>query len=210
MSRFAPVLLVAIGFAILAADQVSLPEPAAEPLVAAAAEKTARDEKRERVIELPEDGDLWQTIVVYDDAKKAGNAKWLAAEITTTPRLQSLVAQTQYYEYDPSHWWVKRNHAGDPTPMVMVQTDTGRVIYKAFGEQLPRDGEELADEIEQMIAQCCPDQNQPAKPGERVSKIPILRPATKTPAIESGWLQLAAIVLTALAAWFAKKPKPAA
>lgn len=179
-----------------------LAPPAGPPLVAAqdqvGAGDSDRDLRTERVIELPEDGEIWQTIVIADKGSAAGRA--LAADFATVPRLASLAAQTKVYEYEPGHWWVKRYHAGDAAPMVLVQTDRGRVIYKAFGAQLPQ-GEQLADEIEAMIAQCCPPDKQPAgKPGERLSKIPVLRP-TVSPAsgqVPWGLIVVAAAVVLAI------------
>lgn len=191
-SLFGP-LLLGIGLALVAVQMTDVPPAEPAPLVAAAAEQP----RSERVIEWPEDGEIWHTIRVADKASAAGRA--LAADFATVPRLASLAAQTRSYDYGPDHWWVKRYHAGDPLPMVIVMTDKNRVIYKAAGE-LPQ-GEQLADEIEQQIADCCPPEKQPtARPGERLSKIPVLRPQA-TPAsgqVPWGLVAIAAAVLLAL------------
>lgn len=143
---------------------------------------------QERVIHLPEDGHVWQTVIVYATPDKSSSAdRHLASAFATTPRLQSLVAQTKTYEYDAEHWWVRRHLAGNPLPAVLVMqpggNGTAKRAFKASGENLPLDGEPLADAIAQGIADCRPKpspQPQPAPPPD-VAPIPDSAPDLDEP-----------------------------
>lgn len=131
---------------------------------------------RERVLDLPEDGDVWQFVQVYGDRTRTGPSQKLAAQVATTPRLQSLLAQTKHYEFGPDHWWVKQHLPGIKAPAVLLQTGDGRVVYKAGGDNLPPDGEVLADEIAQRISECCPDDKPLERRPDGRRIIPDLRP----------------------------------
>lgn len=149
----------------------------------------------ERIINLPDDAYQWQTVLVVDNSPASAKLKSMFA---TTPRLQSLKAQTQFYEYKPEHWWVRSYHAGDPAPMIYLQAplthNKAKAIYKAYAGNMPADGEALADEIERSIADCCPD----VKPNDKerpdiLKKIPVLRPSGPKPVSNNVTITLLAV-----------------
>jgi hypothetical protein len=122
---------------------------------------------RDRVIELPEDGGVWHTILIYPDRNLSDAAsRTLSANMASTPRLQSLVAQTKKHVYTPADPWVKRWMPTVPTPSLIVMRNDGGTIYKASGRNLPGDGEQIADDIQlciyerrwiQRVGGCTPD-----------------------------------------------------
>lgn len=135
----------------------------------------------DHVIELPEDGGRWQLVKVYNDGPKNAEATKVAAWFATTPRLQSLNAQTRSYEYTSSHWWVKNNRPNAPKPLILLMDEKGRRIYEAHSGNMPSSGEQLADEIEKKVQDHCPnvDQQKPVQPWEPVGNPPVLRPDLK-------------------------------
>lgn len=154
---------VTVTLLALVGAVAQLQEPAADeqrPLHAAAAVEKLEQMIRERVIELPEDGDKWHTTIVYRDPQTDAASAKLAAQFAATPRLQSLLAQTHVHTWtakDPI--WRSRyaREFGNVAPGVEVQMADGRMIYKASGTNLPEDGEQLAGEIAAAVASCCPD-----------------------------------------------------
>lgn len=163
----------------------------------------------ERVIDLPEDGSLWQTIVIYSTPDKSAPAdRRLASELATTPRLVSLQAQTKVYELDPRHWWVAQHAAGYPLPCVIVQQPSGdnraTVAYKADATALPESGEAMADQIARGIADCRPRPNPtptpaPVNPQPIPNTIPNIGPPEGDEGTnEIGWLAYAIIAAAGL------------
>ena len=115
----------------------------------------------ERVINLPEDGGAWHTVLVLDDSPMS---RHVAGLFNTTPRLQSLAAQTKTYQYPPDHWWTQKNRPGYPAPLILVMrpsieaggTNDYTRVYEQWGSGIPADGERLADDIAKMIGRPCP------------------------------------------------------
>ncbi len=119
----------------------------------------------ERVIDLPEDGRRWSSVFVWPKDKHAdADSRRLAAMFATTPRLQSLLAQTKTFNYTPdSEIYRERfaSKAGGRVPQFwLVRPDpdnpsTGTLIYKVSGSNMPASGDAMADEIAQMIRDKC-------------------------------------------------------
>jgi hypothetical protein len=86
--------LVAIAALLVAAILTALPMLVEAP----PAEIVTSLPRTERVVDLPED-DQWQLMIIYTDKTRNPADRALAAMFATTPRLQSLVAQTKVYEY---------------------------------------------------------------------------------------------------------------
>ncbi len=176
-----------LALAILA---VATQERPAEPIVFIESQPIA-----ERVMELPEDGGRWSTIVVYPDGEKDADSRQLASWFATTPRLQSLQAQTKFFEFPAAHWWPRSYGPRTPAPYILVLDERNRPIYHAYRGSLPAAGEDLADEIQRQIADCCPDVDpaEPASPLESKRKIPNLRPSSPATKDESLLLMLLAL-----------------
>lgn len=203
-------LALAAAIGILAVSQYS-----AETAPAVTEIRFVSDDhpRQERIMELPEDGDMWSTIVVYGGESKLKGAenRTLAANFGTTPRLQSLKEQTKFYEMPANHWWVLKYHPGEPLPLVIVQMQNGRTVYKNSGDTVPRDGEMLADEIEDRITDCCPDtspKKPDGKPDPTHGRIPILRPTGKPSTSQDSLIFLiGALGIGAAAAFLQDKSK---
>lgn len=176
---------------------------------------------RERVIELPEDGSVWHTIAIYPSTNfQDSPSRTLAANLASTPRLQSLLAQTKKHTYTPADPWVRRWLPGVATPSLILMRHDGKAIYKASGANLPPDGEQIADDIQlcinerrwiQSVGNCTPD-NCPNRDFERpriLDKIPDLGP--RNPGVlpagldEPLLLLLAAGGVMLLVVWLARR-----
>jgi hypothetical protein len=193
------VALAFIGLAIWASAQPQ-PDPNADlrqqvvALTSAVNElKTPPLVMKEKVVDLPEDGQRWYTVVIYRDKRLTEPAdRHLAAMLASTPRLQALAAQTTVTTWDrsdPLYAARYQRFLGGETPAVLVQTHAGKVCYLARGANIPGDGEKLADEVAQAIEQCRPHKPRPndtPKPGPATpdGQIPDLRP--QSPAQEEG------------------------
>ena len=90
----------------------------------------------ERVINLPEDGGMWHTVLVLDNGIESQR---LAGEFNTNPRLQSLTSQTKFYQYSQDHWWTRRNRPGYQLPLILVmrpsiETGGTNEFTRVYGE----------------------------------------------------------------------------
>lgn len=177
---------------------------------------------KERIIDLPEDGRRWHLVTIYKDKALTDPAdRRLAAMLAATPRLQALRAQTTVNTWDASDPLYKARYLkflGGETPALVLQNDEGKVCYLARGQNMPLDGERLADEVAAAIEQCRPPKPRPNDtpspvPGPRPSPqpsdepIPDIRPAR--PSEESvlhdpaslWWLLLLPLAAGALGLW---------
>jgi hypothetical protein len=151
----------------------------------------------DRVIDLPEDGDMWHLVLVTDTSE---TSKTLQQSLAETPRLANLMGQVKVHAYPTSYWWVKQYFGGESLPIVYLATESGERVYKASGGNFPGNGEELADEIESSIwaFDCGPDCNpSPTRPNSRV---PDLRgPGGSEGGSPIGGTELVLLTVTALA-----------
>jgi hypothetical protein len=133
----------------------------------------------ERVVNLPEDGRTWCAVFVWPDNKYAdANSRQLSSFFGTTPRLQSLLAQTKTFEYTPDDRLYQTRYKdafGGETPQFWLirpeeNPSLGRTIYKVSGSNLPVSGEAMANEICAMISDYCPQPN--PRPGPQPQPFP--------------------------------------
>jgi len=158
---------------------------------------------KEKVLDLPEDGERWYTVAVYRDKKLTdASDRHLAAVLASTPRLLSLQAQTRVWVVDKSDPVYAAQYAkflGGQTPAVVIQSASGKLCYKASGANLPADGEALADEIAASIESCRPfrpkpkpdETPKPNPPANPEGVIPDIRPAQPTQEESKPWGLLA-------------------
>src|SRR3990167_6130847 len=157
----------------------------------------------ERVINLPEDGGQWGYIFIRDGSPESQR---VADEMNKTPRLQSLVSQTHFYELDPGHPWVQQHRRGYPLPLLLLQrpsiesggTNAYTRVYEQWGSGIPADGERLADDIAKMIARPCPKPGptptpqpapQPTPPPNNVPLVPLAPDEVAPPPEEEDGLE---------------------
>jgi len=134
----------------------------------------------DRVIELPEDGGQWQTVLVLDQSPLSQH---LMAQFNSTPQLRDLWSQTKHYTYSANDPWVQRNRAGYPLPLVLLQRPTDlngsnqwERVYESWGSGLPGTGDQLADSIATMI-----DNSVRKRPCPQPSPTPGPQPPSPTP-----------------------------
>ena len=111
---------------------------------------------KERVIDLPEDGDAYHTtLVLATDWRTMPKQRRLVAWFQADPRLASLRSQTHFHEYTERSpiYRARLARAVSSVPCVMVQRSDGRVVFKASGSNLPPTSGVLADQI---AASLCP------------------------------------------------------
>ena len=175
---------VLMGIAVLivgliATDKGELfdPSPMEQQIVALNAELQTANQKlntpQQRIIQLPEDGFAWHTIIIYKDRSLTDPMdRQVSAMFSSTPRLMSLKAQTHTWEVDPTDRVNGARYAksgGNVMPQVWLVRSDGLSCYKATGDNIPKDGERLADEIANSIAECYP---RPPRPGPGPDNVP--------------------------------------
>ena len=202
-------LIGAIGLAavaacaVLAVYSVQVAEYQGDRINAIAATTPApNDEARERVIQLPEDGQAYHTTVVVSANWRERRAeRYLLGWFAAHPGLASLKAQTHFHQYDQGSVLYKTRlaHAVPDAPAVVVQTADGKVVYKASGANLPQSADELASNISISLGGCRPRPRPPAPPQPQpdvdvdVHPIPDVAPQPARP--EFPWALLVVAVL---------------
>lgn len=136
----------------------------------------------DRVIELPEDGSQWQTVLVLDQSPMSQH---ILAQFNSTPRLRELWNQTKHYTYSANDPWVRKNRSGYPLPLVLLQRPTDpngsnqwERVYESWGSGLPGTGDQLADGMAAMISSSvrkrpCPQPSPTPGPGPQPQPTPV-------------------------------------
>lgn len=157
------------------------------------------DRMEGRIIDLPEDGDLWHTsLFVRGDYRRIDPDRRLMAAFESQPQLVSLRAQTQFHDYPAEGADYRDRFAKhvppEQLPAVLLQKSDGTVVFKASGAHVADDPNRLARHIRQAIQEDCrngrcrprpvvPVQPAPFQPQPLpypVSPIPDLGPADNT------------------------------
>ena len=106
---------------------------------------------RDRIVELPEDGEGYHvSICLHDDWQKRSRERRLLAWFETESTLRALKSQVHWHVYTGSNaiYRTRLAHAvGDVLPAVIVQKADGFVAWKRSGENLPDSGPELTELI---------------------------------------------------------------
>lgn len=114
---------------------------------------------REQIIDLPEDGTQWWTVIcVTPDWRNDPNQRRLVQSFDAEPRLRSLKAQTKFVVYTTRDPWYRQAFASAiaALPAVLVENGKGCVYFKASGAGLAKKPAELGRAIATRIEQCCP------------------------------------------------------
>lgn len=153
-----------------------------------------------KIVELPEDGQVWFTsLFVHDDWKNRPADRRLVADFDAIAPLQSLKAQTHFHVYTASDPNYRERFARDVNvlPCVLIQRANGEIVYKESGANVGCQPDGLARSIQAGIRRHCPDgkcgplpppadEIPPDEPHETPPELPLL-PAAKTDA-ENPWL----------------------
>jgi len=131
----------------------------ADPIPAPLIQNQSSTFYKSRIIELPADQGVWWTTAVFDSPTPTSQGSRQLSALLSTPRLQSLIAQTKYTKYTPSDLMYQQRFSryyGNVTPQLIIQEPNGQVVYKATGDQIPSDPDVLADDIQLAISNCRP------------------------------------------------------
>ena len=175
---------------------VSRPQPVVSP-----------EPRRDRVSDLPEDGDQWDLVVVTDGS---ASGEQLVRAFKESPRLADFSSQVKSHFYPANFWWVTWYFGQDIKPMVIVQDQHGQLVYKVQGDNMPATADELADEIQSSVWAYqpgaggeCPDCDKPADDQAGIFNQPAKKLAdVRPPPGDNEWMVGAGIAAAAvLFAW---------
>lgn len=123
-------------------------------------------EASERILELPEDGQVWSAVFVWPEHREADpDSRRLAALFAAEPRLQALLAQTKTYHYRPDDPLYAARFApvmGTGTPQFWLMAPSaenpsqGTAVYAVGGSAVPRDAGQMVAAIDEAIQRICP------------------------------------------------------
>ncbi len=145
-----------------------------------AAEAKALAQFGDRVIDLPEDGAGWHTTVFTGDAMTPHEQR-IVSWFSSDPQLNKLARQTHFHHYTPKSSVYERyqNVTAGGLPAIVLQDETGKVIYKVSGASVPQTEWPLVKGIIESIRAHCPHCPRP-KP------TPTPTPAPPTPDVIPG------------------------
>jgi hypothetical protein len=158
-----PALLIAGTLAGLVWIQQGLARDLADlrAVVAIAAEPPAPSElsPEERVLDLPEDGHTWHTILILRPEWRSLPAERRAeAMFHTEPLLASLRHQTHWHLMTTDQAEFQKFRAlVNATPCLLVERANGEVVYRESGPELARRPHALTHAIRREIERHCPD-----------------------------------------------------
>lgn len=118
----------------------------------------AKADVQERVIDLPEDGDMWFTsLFLHDNWQQNRQETMVVNAFETDHRLIGLREQTIFNTYTQSdpHYQQTFSEAIPELPAITVQRPDGSVVYKASGPRIPRSGSAIADSIQKTSQRRC-------------------------------------------------------
>lgn len=118
-----------------------------------------RQTVQERVIDLPEDGNQWHTIlIVCPDWKSRPAERRAEAMFHSDPLLASLQHQTHWHLITTDQpEFCKFRPLVDATPCLIVERANGEVVYRESGPELGRNSHGLTRAIRREIERHCPD-----------------------------------------------------
>jgi hypothetical protein len=111
----------------------------------------------ELVIDLPEDGQTWHTSV-FTGVRLSARERDLLDWFTSDPRLNRLRRQTHFHHFNrlSAVWPRYANLTADGLPVIVLQDATGKVVFKASGDAVPRAPWPLVKGIVECIRAHCP------------------------------------------------------
>jgi hypothetical protein len=114
---------------------------------------------QERIIDLPEDGNQWHTILIVCPGWQGRTAERRAeAMFHSEPLLVSLKHQTHWHLITADQPEFRKFRAlVDVTPCLIVERANGEVVYRESGPELGRHPHLLTHAIRKEIQRHCPD-----------------------------------------------------
>jgi len=148
------------------------------------------DPYEELIVELPEDGGVWHTTIVYGQSRETDpESRRIAAWFATDPKLRSLVAQTKVHQFTTGDKLYRERYSqqmGGETPQIWLQRSDGKVVYKKAGAKIPSSARDLANAIDLAIEQCpdCPKRPRPRPPAPQPDSPDDVTPDDQPPVID--------------------------
>jgi len=124
---------------------------------AEAAQAKAIAEFGDRVIDLPEDGNAWHT-TIFTSENPTPHEQQILSWFESDEQLRKLKAQTHFHHYTPQSSVYERygNLTSAGLPSIVLQDNTGKVIYKASGANAPNAPWPLVKGVVECIRAHCP------------------------------------------------------
>ena len=99
----------------------------------------ADEQLAEQVIDLPEDAHAWHTSI-FTNVRLTQREREILDWFVSDPQLSRLRSQTLFHHYNRTSavWPRYANLTSAGLPVVVLQDASGKVIYKASGEGIPR------------------------------------------------------------------------
>lgn len=118
-----------------------------------------REAVEERVVELPEDGNQWHTILILRAGwQSLPSERKAEAMFHSEPLLASLKHQTHWHLFTTDQpECAKFRTLVDATPCLIVERANGEVVYRESGPDLGRQPHALTHAIRREIQRHCPD-----------------------------------------------------
>lgn len=167
--------LAALGlYAVNEARRADQHSESLEQLAREIAAVQAEELKGENVLNPPDDGRRYATILLTsDDWRTSAAERRMVAWFDSHRRLSTLKTTTHFFHLTPSHDLWRQRYAAKyqgTTPMLRVQAWDGAVLYEESGETLPAwSADGLADAIERTIST---NGDRPHDDGQRPDKAP--------------------------------------
>jgi len=145
--------------ATLATQTLIRPEPQADEKPPIIVQEVVEPRAEERVIDLPEDGQTWHTILILRPEWKTLPAERRAeAMFHSEPLLVSLKHQTHWHLITTDQAeFVKFRPLLSTTPCLIVERANGEVVYRESGPELGKHPHDLTHAIRREIERHCPD-----------------------------------------------------
>jgi len=113
----------------------------------------------QRVVDLPEDGNQWHTVLLLKQDWANSRAERRAESLFhSEPFFMSLKSQTHYHCYtEGTKEFEKFRPIVDATPCLLIERANGEVVYRESGPKLGKKPRDLTRAIHKEIQRHCPD-----------------------------------------------------
>lgn len=200
---------------------IVVPELQPTPSMPIVVEEAAEPRPEERILDLPEDGNAWHTILILRPEWRSVAAERRAeAMFHSEPLLVSLKHQTHWHliTVDQAEFQKFRPLVA-ATPCLIVERANGEVVYRESGPELGKHPHQLTHALRREVERHCPDgrclplhpvpdKNEPRRDEEEIPAI--LRDEPHRPGSKQGTGLAVLIAVVAAAGGFAVQYKKTA
>lgn len=181
--------VVVFGFLSYKNDRVWNNEKVDKPVINVDVKVEEERVVGERIVDLPEDGQVWTTVFVFPKNKESDpNSRKLVGYFASNPELRKLLAQTKTYDYSVDDELYKtryQKYFGGDVPQFWLQKPStnnpsrAHVVYKVSGDNIPNTSNEMVNDIVYQIKGWpCPRPKPEPQPTPQPDPTPDLVPDT--------------------------------